>query len=106
MARFAAPVVVEVGAAWGLNLTGWIGKTDCVNEVQLEPVLGLFPVDNMPGTELTNSWLLQNAIILLAPGSSNHYHPSIHNELHQRLQNCSYLPLLPRWHQLNHPKSS
>ena len=53
MAHFAAPVVVGVeGAAWALSLTGWVGKTDCVNEVQLEPVLGLSPVDNMPGTEL------------------------------------------------------
>lgn len=104
MARFAAPVVVGVEVAWVLSLTGWIGKTDCVNEVQLEPVLGLFLVDNMPGTELRNSWLLQNAIILLAPGSSNHYRPLIHNELYQRPQSSSYLPLLLRWHQLDHPK--
>jgi hypothetical protein len=85
MARFAVPVVVGVeAAARVLNLTGWIGKTDYVNEVQLEPVLELFPVDNMPGTELINPLVPQNVIILLARDSSNHYHPSIHHKLCQR----------------------
>ena len=52
MAHLVMPVVVGVEAvAQILNLTGWIAKRGCVNEVQLELVLKLFPADNMPGTE-------------------------------------------------------
>ena len=78
------PVVVGVEVVVRvLNLPGWIAKKDYVNEVQLELVLGLFPADNMPETELINSQLSQNVAVLLARDSSNHFHPSIHHKLCQ-----------------------
>lgn len=102
MAHFAVPVVV--GAEEGARVLYWIGKMDYVNEVQSELVLGLFLVDNMPGIELINPQLPPNVILLLARYPSNHLHPSIHHQLCQRPYSSSDLLLLPRWHQLNHPK--